>query len=45
MEPHIHANQSRDLDDDDHMRAGVMGEWHLAFRLGPLGEDAAARST
>jgi hypothetical protein len=45
MEPHIHANRSRDLDDDDHVRAGVMGERHLAYRHGPLGEDAAARST
>lgn len=43
MEPHIHANpEFRDLDDDDHVRSGVVGEWHLAYRLGPLGEDAAA---
>lgn len=43
MEPHIHANpEFRDLDDDDHVRAGVVGEWHLAYRLGPLWEDTAA---
>jgi len=43
MEPHIHANPDfRDPDDDDHVRAGVVGEWHLAYRLGQLGEDAAA---
>lgn len=43
MEPHIHANPDfRDLDDDDHVRAGVAGEWHLAYRLGQVGEDAAA---
>jgi hypothetical protein len=43
MEPHIHANREfRDLDDDDHVRAEVVGEWHRAYRLGPLGEDTAA---
>jgi hypothetical protein len=24
---------------------GLVGEWHLAYRLGPLGEDDAAGST
>lgn len=43
MESHIHANpEFRDLDDDDHVSAGVAGEWHLAYWLGRLGEDAAA---
>jgi hypothetical protein len=46
MEPHSHANpELRDLDDDDPVRPGLVGEWHLAYRLGPLGEDDAAGST
>lgn len=43
MQPHIHANPDfRDLEDDDHVRAGVAGNWHLAYRLAQVGEDARA---